>query len=94
MKRPLSESDWTATPEPVQRHVESLEQRIEKLEESIYGICPRIQYPYRKILRTLLPCGFVHHRFINNPAPKYYNLILLRRPELDSEVLPLWRRDY
>jgi transposase len=32
MQRPFSESDWLATPEPVRRYVEALEQRIEKLE--------------------------------------------------------------
>jgi hypothetical protein len=26
--------------------------------------------------------GFVHHRFINNPATEYQRLIILRRPEL------------
>jgi hypothetical protein len=31
--------------------------------------------------------GFVHQRFINNPAPKYHNLIILRRPELAGKVL-------
>jgi hypothetical protein len=32
MERPFSESDWLATPEPVRRYVESLEQRVEQLE--------------------------------------------------------------
>jgi len=31
--------------------------------------------------------GFAHHRFINNPAPDYLNLIFLTRPALDRRVL-------
>ena len=43
MERALSESDWTATPEPVQRYVESLEQRIEMLEENDAQLLKRIE---------------------------------------------------
>ena len=43
MERPFSESDWLATPEPVRRYVEALEQRIEKLEESHAHLLKRIE---------------------------------------------------
>jgi transposase len=43
MERPFSESDWLATPEPVRRYVEALEQRIEKLEESHAQLLKRIE---------------------------------------------------
>jgi hypothetical protein len=34
LKRPFSEADWTATPEPVCRYMEALALQIEKPEES------------------------------------------------------------
>ena len=43
MERPFRESDWLATPEPVRRYVEALEQRIEKLEESHAQLLKRIE---------------------------------------------------
>jgi transposase len=43
MERPFSESDWLATPEPVRRYVEALEQRIEKLEESHAQLLKRVE---------------------------------------------------
>jgi transposase len=43
MKRPFSEADWLATPEPVRRYVEALEQRIEKLEESHAQLLKRVE---------------------------------------------------
>ncbi len=43
MERPYSESDWLATPEPVRRYVEALEQRIEKLEESHAQLLKRVE---------------------------------------------------
>ena len=43
MERPFSESDWLATPEPVRRYVEALEQRIEKLEESQAQLLKRVE---------------------------------------------------
>jgi len=49
MERPFSESDWLATPEPVRRYVESLEQRIEKLEESHALLLKRIEHLEQRI---------------------------------------------
>jgi transposase len=43
MKRPFSEADWLATPEPVRRYVEALEQRIETLEESQAQLLKRVE---------------------------------------------------
>jgi transposase len=43
MKRPFSEADWLATPEPVRRYVEALEQRIETLEESHAQLLKRVE---------------------------------------------------
>jgi len=43
MKRPFSEADWLATPEPVRRYVESLEQRIEQLENTVELLVKRIE---------------------------------------------------
>lgn len=43
MERPFSESDWLATPEPVRRHVESLEQRVAQLEETVAQMAKRIE---------------------------------------------------
>jgi hypothetical protein len=43
IERPFSESDWLATPEPVRRHVESLEQRIEQLETTVALLVKRIE---------------------------------------------------
>jgi transposase len=41
--RPFSESDWLATPQPVRRYVESLEQRIEQLETTVALLVKRIE---------------------------------------------------
>jgi len=43
MKRPFSEADWLATPEPVRRYVEALEQRIETLEASQAQLLKRVE---------------------------------------------------
>jgi transposase len=43
MERPFSESDWLATPEPVRRYVESLEQRVEQLEATVAQLLKRIE---------------------------------------------------
>jgi transposase len=43
MERPFSTSDWLATPEPVRRYVEALEQRIEKLEVNDAQVHHRIE---------------------------------------------------
>ena len=43
MKRPFSEADWQATPEPVRRYVESLEQRIEHLEATVALLLKRVE---------------------------------------------------
>jgi predicted RNase H-like nuclease (RuvC/YqgF family) len=43
MKRPFSEADWQATPEPVRRYVESLEQRIEQLETTAELLLKRVE---------------------------------------------------
>lgn len=43
IKRPLSESDWLATPEPVRRYVEVLEQRVEQLEATVAQLIRRIE---------------------------------------------------
>jgi transposase len=43
IKRPLSESEWTGTPEPVRRYVESLEPRIETLEANDVQLRQRIE---------------------------------------------------
>lgn len=43
MERPFSESDWLATPEPVRRYVEYLEQRIERLETTVALLVKRIE---------------------------------------------------
>jgi transposase len=43
MERPFSESDWLSTPEPVRRYVETLEQRIEKLEDNDAQVHQRIE---------------------------------------------------
>ena len=43
MERPFSTSDWLATPEPVRRYVEALEQRIEKLEASHAQVHQRVE---------------------------------------------------
>jgi transposase len=43
IERPFSESDWLATPEPVRRYVEHLEQRIERLETTVALLVKRIE---------------------------------------------------
>jgi hypothetical protein len=43
MERPFSKPDWLATPEPVRRYVEALEQRIERLEVSDVQVHHRIE---------------------------------------------------
>ncbi len=43
IKRPFSESDWLATPEPVRRYVEMLEQRVEQLEATVAQLIRRIE---------------------------------------------------
>lgn len=43
IERPFSESDWLATPEPVRRYVESLEQRVEQLEATVAQLVKRIE---------------------------------------------------
>jgi transposase len=43
IKRPFSEADWQATPEPVRRYVESLEQRIEQLENTVALLLKRVE---------------------------------------------------
>jgi len=52
MERPFSESDWLATPEPVRRYVEALEQRIEKLEASHAQVHKRIEQLESRMNRT------------------------------------------
>ena len=43
IERPFSESDWLATPEPVRRYGESLEQRVLQLEETVAQMAQRIE---------------------------------------------------
>jgi transposase len=43
IERPFSESDWLATPEPVRRYVESLEQRVAQLEATVAQLVKRIE---------------------------------------------------
>ena len=43
IERPFSESAWLATPEPVRRYVESLEQRILQLEDTDLQMAKRIE---------------------------------------------------
>jgi len=43
IERPFSESDWLATPAPVRRYVEHLEQRIERLETTVALLVKRIE---------------------------------------------------
>jgi len=43
IERPFSKSDWLATPEPVRRYVESLEQRVEQLETTVAQLIKRIE---------------------------------------------------
>ncbi len=43
MERPFSESDWLATPEPVRRYVEHLEQRIRQLETTVEVLLKRVE---------------------------------------------------
>jgi transposase len=43
IERPFSESDWLATPEPVRRYVEFLEQRVEQLEATVAQLVKRIE---------------------------------------------------
>ena len=43
IERPVSESDWLVTPEPVRRYVEYLEQRIERLETTAALLVKRIE---------------------------------------------------
>jgi transposase len=43
IQRPFSEADWLATPQPVRRYVQDLEQRIEQLEVSVLQLLQRIE---------------------------------------------------
>lgn len=43
IKRPFTEADWQATPEPVRRYVESLEQRVEQLETTVALLLKRVE---------------------------------------------------
>jgi len=43
IEHPFSLSDWLASPEPVRRYVESLEQRIEQLEATVSQMAQRIE---------------------------------------------------
>lgn len=43
VKRPFSEADWLATPEPVRQYVEKLEQTVIALVEKVEQLEKRIE---------------------------------------------------